>query len=127
MSEKIDLGFLKKLQRDVEPKLKPGETAIEYMKRMEAERVASMIQNPPSEAKTSPLPPQPPQQEVIFYEGYKLSRDFFTMLAVSLMKLQNPEVNKIMETFGFEMKDLDGKPLVFRSRRPKRRTRRRND
>lgn len=115
MSEKLDVNFVKKLQRGVEPSIRPGETAIETLKRMEAEKVASMIQNPAAK----PTPPEPPVQEVVFFEGYKLSRDFFTCIAVCIMKLDNPEVNNVFEAFGFEMKDLNGKPLVIkRAKRP---------
>lgn len=108
MTEKLNINFVKKLQRDVEPKINPGETALEAIKRMEAERVASMIQNP-----TPTTPPPTPPQEVVFFEGYKLPRDFFTYVAVCIMKSRDPEIAKIRDAFGFNMKDIDGKPIVF--------------
>ena len=114
----LDLNFVKKLQRTIDPNIKPGETALEVIKRMEAERVASMIQNP---APQPPAPKEPPPQEVIFYEGYKLPRDFFTCMALCLIKLDNPETNVIMKAFGFEMKDLDGKLISFKKKKTKSR------
>lgn len=109
MTEKLDLNFMKKIQRSMEPSIKPGETAIEAIKRMENERVASMMQNPAPPTQ----PPKEPVQEVIFYQGYKLPRDFFTCVALCIIKLNNPEINQITEAFGFKMTDLDGKPVVF--------------
>lgn len=110
MTQKLNPNFLKNVQRAVEPQIRPGETALEAIKRMEAERVASMIQNPNT---PTPAPAEPPAQEVIFYEGYKLPRDFFTCVALCIMKLDNPEINDILKTFGFTMTDLTGKPVVL--------------
>ncbi len=110
----INPNFIKNIQRGIEPQIRPGETALETIKRMEAEKVASMIQNP---AAPTPAPKEPPAQEVIFYEGYKLPRDFFTCVALCIMKLDNPEINDILKTFGFEMKDLTGKPVVLKKPR----------
>lgn len=118
MTQKLNPNFLKNVQRAVEPQIRPGETALEAIKRMEAERVASMIQNPNTPA---PTPAEPPAQEVIFYEGYKLPRDFFTCVALCIMKLDNPEINDILKTFGFTMTDLTGKPVVLS--RPRSRAR----
>lgn len=117
MSEKLDFSFVKKLQRVVDPQIRPGETAIETIKRMEAERVASMIQNQAPIPQLSPK--ETPPQEVIFYEGYKLPRDFFTCVALCLMKLDNPEINDIFKVFGFTMNDLTGKPVVLKRVRPR--------
>lgn len=120
MSEKLNLSFVKKLQQTVEPRINPGETGLEAIKRMEAERVASMIQN--QAPVPQPLPPkETPPQEVIFYEGYKLPRDFFTCVALCIMKLDNPEINDIIDAFGFTMTDLTGKPVVLKRPRKARR------
>ncbi len=119
MTQKLNPNFVKNIQRAVEPQIRPGETALEAIKRMEAERVSSMIQNPTA---PTPAPKELPAQEVIFYEGYKLPRDFFTCVALCIMKLDNPEVNDIMNAFGFTMTDLTGKPVVLK--RPRSRARR---
>jgi hypothetical protein len=34
-------------------------------------------------------------------------------MAICIMKLNNPEINEVIKTFGFEMKDLTGKPVVI--------------
>jgi len=114
MSEKLDINFVKNVQRAIEPSIRPGETALEAIKRMEAERVSSMIQNQAPAAQ--PTPKEPPAQEVIFFEGYKLPRDFFTCVALCIMKLNDPEINDILEAFGFTMTDLTGKPVVMKRR-----------
>lgn len=118
MSEKLDLNFVKKLQRTVEPQMRPGETAIEAIRRMESEKVASMIQNP-TPAPATPASPEPPKQEVVFYRGYKLPRDFFTCMALCIISLNDPEINDILETFGFSMTDLTGKAVEL-PKRPRR-------
>jgi hypothetical protein len=127
MDNKIDLSFIKKMQQTVEPDLLPGETAIEYLKRKEAEKVEALstrgtttgrtncsqpnLSNVPQEA------PKPPVQEVVFIEGHKFSRDFFTYIALCIMKLDDPELNKLTEAFGFSMKDLDGKPVILKKKK----------
>lgn len=116
MESKIDLNFLQKVQKSVEPDLLPGETAIEYLKRKENEKVTSLSQRQ-SPVTPTPEAPKPPVQEVVFYEGYKMNRDFFSCMALCIMKLDDPELNKIMESFGFEMKDLNGKPIVLKKRK----------
>ena len=112
--DKLGIDFLKKIQQSVEPKINPGETALEYLKRSEAEKVAALSQRSSTAVEAAP---KPPVQEVVFVEGYKLNRDFFTCMALCLMKLDDPEINKIMESFGFEMKDLNGKPIVLKKRK----------
>ncbi len=118
MENKLDVNFVKKLQRGVEPDIQPGETAVEYLKRIEAKRVHDMIlkgEAPKDGQYIEPIPgPTPPPaapKEVVFYEGYKLSRDFLTCIAVIMLK--NPETSKILSAFGFDIKDLNGKPVVF--------------
>lgn len=118
MENKLDANFVRKVMRSVEPDIKPGETAIEYLKRTEAKRVHDMIMNGEApkdgqyiEPIAGPTPPTPTPKEVVFYEGYKLSRDFLTCVAVCMMK--NPETAEILSAFGFDIKDLNGKPVVF--------------
>ena len=121
MQEKLDVNFVKKIQRGIEPDIKAGETAIEYLKRTEAKRVHDMImaaEPPKGSPYIEPIPgpgsapaAKPPVQEVVFYEGYKFNRDFLTCVALCMMK--NPETNELLKTFGFDIKDLNGKPVVF--------------
>ena len=118
--EKLGIDFLKKMQSGVEPPIAPGETALEAIQRMEKERLSRMGVNSTPQQPTPP-PQQPPVQEVVFVEGYKLPRNFFTAIALCIMKLDDPELNKIMESFGFEMKDLNGKPVLLKKRRVTRR------
>lgn len=118
-NEKLDVNFVKKLQRGIEPDINPGETAIEYLKRTEAKRVSDMIlaAEPPKQVETTYIEPKlqgstkPPVQEVVFYEGYKFNRDFLTCVALCMMK--NPETNELLKAFGFDLKDLNGKLVVF--------------
>jgi hypothetical protein len=118
-NEKLDVNFVKKLQRGIEPDIAPGETAIEYLKRTEARRVSDMIMasEPPKQVEPTYIEPKlqspakPPVQEVVFYEGYKFNRDFLTCVALCMMK--NPETNELLKTFGFDLKDLNGKLVVF--------------
>jgi len=135
-------------RRSVEPNLQPGETAVEYLQRMEKEKLKDIHGtiphrepdvrrsdgSPPSGFQPpqyqQPHPPHdgaaaPPPQEVVFYEGYKLSRDFFTCVALCIMKLNDPEINKIFETFGFEMKDLNGKPIKLSPGKPQKASKKR--
>jgi len=125
MENKLDVNFMKKLQRGVEPDLAPGETAVEYLKRTEAKRVHDMIMKGEAprdsqyiEPIAGPTPPPAAPKEVVFYEGYKLSRDFLTCVAVIMLK--NPETSQILSAFGFDIKDLNGKPVVFT--KPKKKT-----
>lgn len=119
MEDKIDINFVKKLQRSVEPDIKIGETAIEYLKRTEAKRVSDMIiagDAPKDSTYIEPIagpkvPAKPPVQEVVFYEGYKFNRDFLTCVALCMMK--NPETHELLKAFGFDIKDLNGKLVVF--------------
>jgi hypothetical protein len=119
MENKLDVNFVKKVMRSVEPDIKPGETAIEYLKRTEAKRVHDMImagEAPRDGQYIEPIPGPVPAapaapKEVVFYEGFKLSRDFLTCVAVCMMK--NPETAEILSAFGFDIKDLNGKPVVF--------------
>ena len=146
-----DFGFISKVQKSskTDPDIKPGESAIEYMQRLEREKLSSRGtpspfpyengQQPdlpglnnatqPSNGggRFDPRPGPPPQQqqqqppqEVIFYEGYKLPRDFFTCMTICIMKLNNPEIKKTMAAFGFEMKDMNGKPVIFKKKTTKR-------
>lgn len=119
MSE-LNLNFLKKAQAGLEPSIQPGETAIEYLKRTEKEKMAA-IQN---RIVTTPPPPVPPvvdkPREVVFVDGHKLPRDFFTCVAVSLLKLGHPVVEQTFEQFGFQMKDLDGNVVTFKKKKKKR-------
>lgn len=123
--DKLGIEFLRKVQQSVEPDLRPGETAIEYLKRKEAEKVASLSAVATGRVNSSlPSPSNTPKeapqiQEVVFVEGYKLPRDFFTYIALCIMKLDDPELNRITESFGFEMKDLNGKPIVLKKRKSK--------
>jgi hypothetical protein len=117
MTEKLNINFVKNVQRTVEPSIRPGETALEAIKRMEAERVSSMIQS--QAPAPHPTPKESPAPEVIFFEGYKLPRDFFTCVALCIMKLNNPEINDILAAFGFTMNDLTGKPVVLKRPRPR--------
>lgn len=128
MSDKLDLNFLKKVQGTMEPSIFPGETAIEYLKRTEAEKMASIHQRhvvsaPQTPAASQMHPPTAPTaekpQEVVFVEGHRLSRDFFTCVAVSLLKTGDPVIQQTFEAFGFQMKDLDGKPIVFKKKKRK--------
>jgi len=113
-NNKLDINFIKKLQREVEPDIKPGETAVEYLKRTEAKRVADLIAAESPGTPPAAAPPSPAVQEVVFYEGYKLPRDFFTMVGIILLKSDDPAAQQLLQTFGFDMKDLNGKPIVFK-------------
>ena len=129
MSGMKDFSFVNKMNRQkVEPQLKPGETAVEYLQRVEQEKMEKLQRDYPSQQPQyqQPHPPHdgaatPPPQEVVFYEGYKLSRDFFTCVALCIMKLNDPEINKIFATFGFNMKDLNGKPVILKRKKSVRR------
>ncbi len=141
MSKKEDpFAFIKKMQSDVQrsrPQPQPGETALEAMQRMEQEKMKMRgpipnVQAPP--AGYTPQQPQQPQQpqsqpqerEVIFFEGYKLPRDFFTCVTVCIMKLNDPEINKILDAFGFTMNDLNGKLVEFKKKKRKKAKKRKN-
>jgi len=56
--------------------------------------------------------PQSPPQEVVTVREYKVNKDFFTCLTLCLIELNHPKINKILNTFGFVMKDLDNK-IIF--------------
>lgn len=159
MTEKIDLNFLKNVQRGVEPNIIPGETALEALQRIEKEKAGKVVaveaaketimaslqrmENerleklknrnsvdagaPParphniiSQPASAQPTTEPPAKEIIFYEGYKLPRDFFTCLALCIIKLNNPEINEILKSFGFEMKDLNGKLIVFEKKKKRK-------
>ena len=129
MENKLDANFVQKLQRGIEPDIAPGETAVEYLKRTEAKRVHDMILKGEApkgvqyiEPIAGPTPPPAAPKEVVFYEGYKLSRDFLTCLAVIMLK--NKETAQILSAFGFDIKDLNGKPVTF-EKKPKKTQKRR--
>lgn len=140
---KINPDFIKRLQAGIDPAVKPGETALEAIQRSDAEKVAALAARTTPPQVTPPLPPSrfvtsntspspsptpqpptsnatPPVQEVVFIEGHKLPRNFFTCLALCIMKLDNPEITDMFEKFGFEMKDLDGKPVVLKKKTKKK-------
>lgn len=132
MSEQIDVNFLNKVQKGLEPQFKPGETAIEYLKRTEAEKMAALnsrrtVVTPAGagagvEATKDSIELRrdaPKQQEVVFVDGHKFSRDFFTCIAVSLLRSGDPIVTETFAAFGLDLKDLDGKPVVFKKKRKK--------
>lgn len=145
MSDKVDLNFLKKLNKAVEPEILPGETGLEAiqrdekkkkaagetimasLERMERERLDGLINRkgaapilPGNNATPLDAPAQAPAiKEVVFYEGYKLSRDFFTAVAVCLLKMDSPEITDILKVFGFELKDMNGTLVSFEKSKKK--------
>jgi len=143
MGEKLDLNFLKSVQKGLEPAIQPGETALEAimrtekekkdtetvtaaLTRMEAERIENLKSRAPQGVFSKPpagVPnpsAEPPAKEVVFFEGYKLPRDFFTLMGVYLLKSNDATAKRLLEVFGFEMKDLNGKAIVFKKTSPRK-------
>jgi len=113
----VDLNFLARVQKasKLDPEVKPGETAAELIARTNAEKISQMSQRTQVQPTAPSQAPQP--REVVFYKGYKLSRDLFTCLTLCVIVSADPEVKEVLETFGFQIKDLDGKPVLIEKKK----------
>lgn len=61
-----------------------------------------------------PAAPKKHVQSVVEIDGYKLTSDDLTICFFKLVRLNNPEVDKILTAANFSMFDLLGKPIYPR-------------
>ena len=125
----INLEFLQKVQRatDLEPKMTPAETAAEYVMRTNKEKVDALTKRQVQGPASQTPPPQAPTapREVVFYKGYKLSRDLFTLLTLCIITMKDKKIKELIETFGFELKDLDGKVINLQAKKKNKKIKKR--